>query len=535
MPSQSAPANSAVFLSKAINEAYHVVAKIGEGISGSVYKAIKRDTNEMVALKNFKTGPDTERASKEEYTLLMQLRHIPYITPILDIVTTPSEYNIVFPYFEHDLSGLLSEHRFSIPQVKCYFKQLLQAANILVNNKGSLFIGDLGTATSYVKRSVFSSKVVTLWYRAPELLLGSTMYGPEVDMWSIGMNINGRRTDEHLTSARWGANGGQLWTTCVLIELVTSRNFLPGNTEAQQIEAICKLCGTPSEAIWSGVSALPNYSMIAQVPLHPSRLRSVFKNFSLDFVELLEGLLTLNPKKRLTAAQALQSPFFTNEPLPFELEKMPGYQPIHVLEAIQKRMIQQQQPQQQPTQSQQQQPTRPTQPQPQQPIKPTPVTISKPSAPKVVTPAPSRPSTQVLPIQSTKPTQQPTPLPTNTNKPVISQSTTTAQIDDIRNYCTSDSDESEYELECEESDFYSEEEDEDFSDDDSEIEYYTTRFIPPQVAAMATSVKTSTTPTNNYPNFYLLGQPNRRPNPLSERAPTIHGSQSNDLAIPDTT
>ncbi|KAF2072403.1 hypothetical protein CYY_006278 [Polysphondylium violaceum] len=317
---------------KNINDSYQVISKIGEGISGSVYKAIKKDTNQMVALKNFKGWTEKDRASREECSLLIQLRHIPYITPIIDICTNleSSEQVIVFPYFEHDLSGLLSENRLSIPQVKCYFLQLLEgidqvhksgvmhrdikAANILINNKGSLFIGDLGTATSYLKRSVFSSKVVTLWYRAPELLLGATQYGPEVDMWSVG---------------------------CVLIELVTSRNFLPGSSEQQQLEAICKLCGTPSEENWAGVSNLANYNQISHLPLYPSKLRTVFKNFSNDFLELLEGLLTLNPKKRLTAEQALASPFFTNQPLPYKPENMPGYQPIHVLEAVQKRMQQQ--------------------------------------------------------------------------------------------------------------------------------------------------------------------------------------------------
>ncbi|EAL68416.1 hypothetical protein DDB_G0278487 [Dictyostelium discoideum AX4] len=327
-----------------INDNYEIISKIGEGISGSVFKAIKKGTEEMVALKNFKGWTEGDRASKEECSLLQQLRHIPYITPVIDIYTNfeTSEYIIVFPYFEHDLSGLLSEHRLSIPQVKCYFKQLLEgineihnagvmhrdikAANLLVNNKGSLFIGDLGTATSYTKRSVFSSKVVTLWYRAPELLLGSTQYGPEIDMWSIG---------------------------CVLIELVTSRNFLPGSSEQQQLEAICKLCGTPTDEIWPNVSQLQNFNQISHLPVYPSRLRTVFKNFSNDFIELLEGLLTLNPKKRLTAEQALQSPFFTNHPLPFKPENMPGYQPIHVLEAVQKRVQQQQELEQQKKQEEQ--------------------------------------------------------------------------------------------------------------------------------------------------------------------------------------
>ncbi|EGG23379.1 putative protein serine/threonine kinase [Cavenderia fasciculata] len=260
--SSAAAAVSAVhgrdlFLSRAINQSYHIIAKIGEGISGSVYKAIKRDTNEMVALKNFKNGSESERASKEECHLLMQLKHIPHITPVLDVVISTNEYNIVFPYFEHDLSGLLSEHRFSIPQVKCYFKQLLQgiqeihmngvmhrdikAANILINNKGHLFIGDLGTATSYTKRSVFSNKVVTLWYRAPELLLGATTYGPEIDMWSIGSAdvINSKWFKASIAATKGSTFKGfrmevmsltstlslSLIYRCVLIELVTSRNF----------------------------------------------------------------------------------------------------------------------------------------------------------------------------------------------------------------------------------------------------------------------------------------------------------------------
>ncbi|EFA80476.1 putative protein serine/threonine kinase [Heterostelium album PN500] len=649
MPSSSTKNNisgDSLFLSKAINESYHVLAKIGEGISGSVYQAIKRDTNEIVALKNFKAGLDSDRASKEECTLLMQLKHIPHITPIIDIISTPHEYNIVFPYFEHDLSGLLSEHRFSIPQVKCYFKQLLQgineihksgvmhrdikAANILVNNKGFLFIGDLGTATSYVKRSVFSSQVVTLWYRAPELLLGAVHYGPEVDMWSIG---------------------------CVLIELVTSRNFLPGNSEQQQIEAISKLCGTPTESVWPGVSSLPNYSWLQPInQVYPSRLRTVFKNFTDDFIELLEGLLTLNPKKRWTAEQALRSPFFTNEPLPFEPEKMPGYQPIHVLEAIQKRMQQkntqpapQPQPEKQQPQQLQQEKQQPQQQQPQQEkqqppqlqqipplFKPNQININNQSIRLPTNSTPTLSTNKPLPTNQQKPTQfqkpsanvnkqltnlsqssnninitnnnneiktinnneiaiknapqqtlaqtkptvstpaptttvatptvVPTPAPTTTvatpsvvplvnqQPPVVQQQQTTTTpivsvqtpedttqllspnnnnktnmlkrsldlVNDIRNYCTSDSDESDYEeIECDESDYFSDDDDEDdfTAEDESELEFYTIRQLPTFSNTVGMLAPTPTDASGNPINPFL--QPPKKQRTTSSFSSTL--------------
>ncbi|GAM22709.1 hypothetical protein SAMD00019534_058840 [Acytostelium subglobosum LB1] len=504
--------SSSLYLSKAVNDSYQIVAKIGEGISGSVYKAIKLDTNEMVALKNFKTGKESERASKEECHLLMQLKHIPHITPIIDIVTSPAEYqyNIVFPYFEHDLSGLLSEHRLCIPQVKCYFLQLLngiseihksgvmhrdiKAANILVNNKGSLYIGDLGTATSYVARSVFSSKVVTLWYRPPELLLGATQYGPEVDMWSIG---------------------------CVLIEMATSRNFLPANDELQQIEAICQLCGTPTESIWEGVSDLPNYHWLSNLPVYPSKLRSIFKFFSEDFIDLLEGLLTLNPKKRLTAEQALQSPFFTMEPLPFEQEKMPGYQPIHVLEAIQKRLKQQQTQQPQQTQSQSQ----------QQPNTTVPSQTIQPFDKKTINlDTQSQNNANATATSSTQP---------NTLKRSLDL------VNDIRNYCTSETDdENDYEsIDDSEIEFYTDDDDEEVDDEDdvyseeedSDYEYYAVAHEQQQQLAhhnrmrQLQSVAVDIDSAGNPANPFL--QPAKKQRTSSSVSTTL-GSCSNRIDIP---
>ncbi|GAM19279.1 hypothetical protein SAMD00019534_024540 [Acytostelium subglobosum LB1] len=250
---------------------------------------------------------------------------------------------------------------------------------------------------------------------------------------------------------------------CVLIELVTSRNFLPGSCEQQQIEAICQLCGTPTESVWSGVSSLPNYHMIADVPKYPSSLRHIFKNFTEDFIALLEGLLTLNPKKRWTAEQVLTSAFFTSEPLPCAPEKMPGYQSIHVLEAIQKRMKQEQEQQKL---KQQQQQTTPT------------TTITKQTASSQTSTSTSTSSTfDKQQVDLSTSTVDSAAAATSNNNAISNSAETTPTlqssssqreslkrsfdlVNDIRNYCTSESDdEDEYDVEYEIDDEY-------YTDDD---------------------------------------------------------------------
>eukprot|EP01112_Ceratiomyxa_fruticulosa_P023052 TRINITY_DN865_c0_g1_i1.p1 TRINITY_DN865_c0_g1~~TRINITY_DN865_c0_g1_i1.p1 ORF type:complete len:390 (-),score=56.45 TRINITY_DN865_c0_g1_i1:1391-2560(-) len=356
---------------------YQALEMIGEGTAGCVYRAIHKETKEEVALKVLKAW-SYDKSSKDEVALLQHLSGAQHVIPLKEIIfvnntsptgspagspSSPSSQTredtavLVFPYYEHDLSGLLSEHKLALPQVKCYLRQLLiglaaihargcmhrdlKSANLLLNNKGELTIADFGTATSYRDRASFSNKVVTLWYRAPELLLGTTQYGPEIDMWSVG---------------------------CVFIELLTSRNFLPGQTEEQQLEVISRLCGTPDETNFPGVSKLPHFSALIRSPSHsnsspqhpnsptsapgspphhyPRRLREALKGsyiFPEETYDLLDDLLTLDPARRITAEQALNHRFFTTEPLPYNPTDMPRYSSVHVLDASMKRSKQPQQ------------------------------------------------------------------------------------------------------------------------------------------------------------------------------------------------
>lgn len=171
----------------------------------------------MVALKKVRLENEREGfpiTAVREIKLLRRLCH-KNIVRLLDVITESSchgskrdisAFFLVFEYVDHDLNGLLESGlvEFTQDQTASLFKQLLLAlqhchskdllhrdlkcANILINNKGELKLGDLGLARIYSKNSdrLYTNRVITLWYRPPELLLGEEKYGPAIDIWSAG-------------------------------------------------------------------------------------------------------------------------------------------------------------------------------------------------------------------------------------------------------------------------------------------------------------------------------------------------------------
>jgi len=133
----------------------------------------------------------------------------------------------------------------------------------------------------------FSTNVVTLWYRAPELLLGMTKYGPKVDLWSAG---------------------------CIFVELLEKSSPFPGKTESQQMELIFKLCGTPNEHTWPGVSKLPEYKNISGRFFN--KIDDVYGHLNPEALDLLKKLLTPDPEKRISASDALDHDYFWQDPIP---------------------------------------------------------------------------------------------------------------------------------------------------------------------------------------------------------------------------
>ncbi|KAG8379232.1 hypothetical protein BUALT_Bualt07G0067100 [Buddleja alternifolia] len=276
---------------------------IGQGTYSTVFRARDLESGKIVALKKVRFDnfePESVRFMAREIMILRRLEH-PNIIKLEGLVTSRSSCNIylVFEYMEHDISGLLSspEITFTEAQVKCYVKQLLsglehchsrgvmhrdiKGANLLVDNEGVLKVADFGLANfcAYGLRQPLTSRVVTLWYRPPELLLGSTDYGASVDLWSVG---------------------------CLLAELLIGKPILQGRTEVEQLHKIFKLCGSPPEDYWKK-SKLPHATLFK--PQHPykSTLWETFKDLPEAAVTLIETLLSVEPYKRGTATSALAS------------------------------------------------------------------------------------------------------------------------------------------------------------------------------------------------------------------------------------
>ncbi|XP_047329926.1 probable serine/threonine-protein kinase At1g54610 [Impatiens glandulifera] len=310
-------------------DTFEKLDKIGQGTYSSVYKARDLINKNIVALKRVRfdnTDPESIKFMAREILILRRLNH-PNIIKLEGLITsrTSCSLYLVFEYMEHDLTGLASlpGSKFSEPQIKCYMQQLLsglehchsngvlhrdiKGSNLLIDNHGILKIADFGLASFFDHRQnePLTSRVVTLWYRPPELLLGATHYGVCIDLWSAG---------------------------CILGELYAGKPIMPGRTEVEQLHKIFKLCGSPSEEYWRK-SKLPHSTVFK--PLHPykCRLSEVFDDFPPTAMRLLEKLLSIDPADRGTATAALRSEYFTTKPLPCDPSCLPKYPPSKEMDA----------------------------------------------------------------------------------------------------------------------------------------------------------------------------------------------------------
>ena len=301
---------------------------IGEGTFGMVFKAEyigdsqyaqKNRIPKKVALKKIKMEDSKEgfpiTALRE--IMIMKKCHHEDILEILEIVTSKiytknnkkQEVYLVFEYMEHDLSGLsLSKYKFNLPQIKYIMYHLLKAvqylhknnivhrdikcSNILINNNGKIKLADFGLARNIIPNNTkkYTYKVVTLWFRAPELLLGETLYTTAIDVWSCG---------------------------CVFGELLSGVCPFQATDEIGLFEKICEKLGTPNELIWPGVTKLPLWNRLCPKTTFPNSFREHYKQYNFDetTMDLFVKMLQLNPKKRITIEEALCHPFF-NEHLP---------------------------------------------------------------------------------------------------------------------------------------------------------------------------------------------------------------------------
>lgn len=297
--------SESVFFRKPGNESV-----VGSGTYGKVFKGLNVYTKGLIALKRIRMEGERDGfpvTAVREIKLLQSLRH-KNIVNLQEVMVEKNDCFMVFEYMSHDLTGLLNHPTFKLDpsQKKHLALQLfegldylhtrgvlhrdIKAANILVSNEGVLKIADFGLARFYAKHHQldYTNRVITIWYRSPELLLGETQYTAAVDVWSAA---------------------------CVMVEIFTKHAIFPGDgTELSQLEKIYNILGTPNRQDWPGLIDMAWFEL-----LRPTvKKKNVFAEKYGDRTtpaafELLASMFHYDPAKRPSAQEVLQHAYFTTE------------------------------------------------------------------------------------------------------------------------------------------------------------------------------------------------------------------------------
>ncbi|KAF3933155.1 hypothetical protein ABW19_dt0206062 [Dactylella cylindrospora] len=306
--------------------------QLGEGTYGVVRRARDRkassrnDKYAIVALKQVRISDDDRNngipiTALREIFLLRDLKHR-NVVRVLDIAVGDELHDVhmVMEYAEQDLANLLDNARakYSQSEVKCLAKQLfegleylhernvihrdIKASNLLLTSKGILKIADFGLAREFSHRPL-TPHVVTVWYRAPELLFGATRYTPAVDIWAAGMVIG---------------------------EIIKQVPLCPGENEIEQLNKIATLLGVPNDRIWPKIHTMPNYHNMKYRIQNPNQRQNKLETMFLGItstatVNLINECLTYDPDKRITARRALSHEYFRENPPPKEPSLLPTF------------------------------------------------------------------------------------------------------------------------------------------------------------------------------------------------------------------
>ncbi|EHB13854.1 Serine/threonine-protein kinase PCTAIRE-3 [Heterocephalus glaber] len=284
-------------------ETYVKLDKLGEGTYATVFKGRSKLTQNLVALKEIRLEHEEGApcTAIREVSLLKNLKHANIVT-LHDLIHTDRSLTLVFEYLDSDLKQYLDHcgNLMSMHNVKIFMFQLLRCLaychrrkilhrdlkpqNLLINDRGELKLADFGLARAKsVPTKTYSNEVVTLWYRPPDVLLGSTEYSTPIDMWGVG---------------------------CIHYEMATGRPLFPGSTVKEELHLIFRLLGTPTEETWPGVTTLPEFRAYNFPAYLPQPLLSHAPRLDTDGINLLTGLLLYESKSRTSAEAALSHPYF---------------------------------------------------------------------------------------------------------------------------------------------------------------------------------------------------------------------------------
>ncbi|XP_042425161.1 mitogen-activated protein kinase 1-like [Zingiber officinale] len=285
------------------------IMPIGKGAYGIVCSALNSETGEQVAIKKIANAFDNKIDGKRTLREIKLLRHMDHenIVAIRDIIPPPARntFNDVYIAYElmdtdlHQIirsnQALSEEHcQYFLYQILRGLKYIhsanvlhrdLKPSNLLLNANCDLKICDFGLARTTSETDFMTEYVVTRWYRAPELLLNSSEYTAAIDVWSVG---------------------------CIFMELMDRKPLFPGRDHVHQLRLLMELIGTPDETELDFLNENAR-RYISQLPRHPKQsLPEKFPHVNRTAIDLVEKMLTFDPRKRITVEEALSHPYLAS-------------------------------------------------------------------------------------------------------------------------------------------------------------------------------------------------------------------------------
>jgi serine/threonine protein kinase len=289
-------------ISPEIPHRFQKLAKIGEGTYGIVFQARDTTTGQIVALKFFKLDQEEDgipSSTLREMSILKTMNH-PNIVILEDVIIQPGQLCFVFEFVRTDLRGLLRKHGPLQPdtlqsyafQMLCGLYTLhthrimhrdLKPDNLLVTRDRLLKISDFGLSRYFtIPVRQYSPNVVSTWYKAPELMLGTRIYDISIDVWSVG---------------------------CIIAEMVTGGPFFKGDSDVDQLHRVFRVLGMPSESDRKTMGDISGFSLDDTTTLQDS-----LKVDDPYLIDIIAKMLIYDPTKRLSVVEALTHPFFDSIP-----------------------------------------------------------------------------------------------------------------------------------------------------------------------------------------------------------------------------
>ncbi|KAM0671754.1 serine/threonine kinase [Ordospora colligata] len=278
---------------------YEMIRTIGEGTFGQVILA-KRNRAKYALKKVNRTEDGIPITTIREIQTLREMHH-PNIIRLIEVVVDSGKIYMVFPYVQHDLNKFIRNKKMSTANIKHVFLQItkgicymhskgimhrdLKSANILIDQNLNVSIADFGMARRTTKAGIYTPGMVTLWYRAPEILLGRPTYTYAVDVWSMG---------------------------CVLVEMYLGSMLFQGSTEIAQLEMIIHACGSINEKTFPGIKDIAGINSF-RLPQSPRRIESIIEKYDVSAVDIVSRMLCIDPCKRITADEALGNKYFSSD------------------------------------------------------------------------------------------------------------------------------------------------------------------------------------------------------------------------------